>query len=388
MEKWYKDKELIKKFKMYFSLGTLLIIVFALIQNLNSFKLTLRRLLGVLSPFIWGIFLVLILLKIAIAIEESLPKTMSDKTKRVLSSILAVLIAIFVVVIFFLILIPNIITSIGQLAGNIDTFTTSASEWLTRLSKELKLSGKLAEDIYEYSNSIVTGLWSLVETGLPSLISLAETTVTTISNFLIGFFVAIYILIDRENLHKEIRMFGKAILPEKVYRNVSKMGHLANEKFNKFFVSKLVDSLIIGILCAILMSILRLNYVFLISVIVGITNIIPFFGPIIGAIPSILILLIVSPKQAIIFAVLILALQQLDGQIIGPRILGESVGLSSLWIMFAIIVGGAYFGFFGMLLGVPVFSIIYFMLKDYAQEKTGVDIKNEKPIKINKKKTK
>ena len=121
------------------------------------------------------------------------------------------------------------------------------------------------------------------------------------------------------------------------------------------------------------MALFRMEYSLLIAVIIGLTNIIPFFGPFIGAVPSIFILLIISPLQALIFAVFILILQQVDGNIIGPRIIGDSVGLSSLWIMFAIIVGGAYFGVAGMILGVPVFSVIYTLLRDFVNKRLEGD---------------
>ena len=143
----------------------------------------------------------------------------------------------------------------------------------------------------------------------------------------------------------------------------------------KFFEGKLLDSLIIGIICFIFMALFRMEYSLLVAVIIGLTNIIPFFGPFIGAVPSIFILLIISPLQALIFAVFILILQQVDGNIIGPRIIGDSVGLSSLWIMFAIIVGGAYFGVAGMILGVPVFSVIYTLLRDFVNKRLEGDEK-------------
>ena len=140
-----------------------------------------------------------------------------------------------------------------------------------------------------------------------------------------------------------------------------------------FFEGELCDSLSIGIICFIFMALFRMEYSLLVAVIIGLTNIIPFFGPFIGAVPSIFILLIISPLQALIFAVFILILQQVDGNIIGPRIIGDSVGLSSLWIMFAIIVGGAYFGVAGMILGVPVFSVIYTLLRDFVNKRLEGD---------------
>ena len=164
-----------------------------------------------------------------------------------------------------------------------------------------------------------------------------------------------------------------AILPHDVYAFIKHVCTLMVFNLYKFFEGKLLDSLIIGIICFIFMALFRMEYSLLVAVIIGLTNIIPFFGPFIGAVPSIFILLIISPLQALIFAVFILILQQVDGNIIGPRIIGDSVGLSSLWIMFAIIVGGAYFGVAGMILGVPVFSVIYTLLRDFVNKRLEGD---------------
>ena len=168
---------------------------------------------------------------------------------------------------------------------------------------------------------------------------------------------------------------ASAYLNESQYNRGKKIGHLLLEKFTGFFGGKLLDSLIVGIICFVAMLFINSQYAALIAIVVGITNIVPFFGPFIGAIPCALILLFVDPLDSLIFIIMILILQQIDGNIIGPRIIGDSVGLSSLWIMFAIILGGAYFGFFGMLLGVPVFSAIYYIFKEIVDER--LEEKNE-----------
>ena len=192
-------------------------------------------------------------------------------------------------------------------------------------------------------------------------------------NFIIGFIVALYVLMDREHLLNIVKRTSRAILPHDVYAFIKRVCSLMVFNLYKFFEGKLLDSLIIGIICFIFMALFRMEYSLLVAVIIGLTNIIPFFGPFIGAVPSIFILLIISPLQALIFAVFILILQQVDGNIIGPRIIGDSVGLSSLWIMFAIIVGGAYFGVAGMILGVPVFSVIYTLLRDFVNKRLEGD---------------
>ena len=223
--------------------------------------------------------------------------------------------------------------------------------------------------IYNYSNQVVQAVWTGIKSVAPDLISSTWSALSSLGNFVIGFIVCLYILIDKQKIAYNIKRFSLAIFNEKQYDKGKKIMYLALEKFSNFFSGKIYDSIIIGILCFIAMLFINKEYATLIAVIVGITNIIPFFGPIIGAVPCALLLLIVDPFECLIFVIMIIILQQLDGNVIGPAILGDSVGLSSLWIMFAILVGGAYFGFFGMLLGVPVVAVIYYIIKGIVDDK-------------------
>ena len=222
------------------------------------------------------------------------------------------------------------------------------------------------------------GLLSFVNNAIPNIVAVLTTTISTIFNFIMGIVIAIYVLVDREGFAKSYSRIFKSILTPKAYQNSMTFFDVSIQKFSQFFSGKLLDSLIIGIICFICMVVLRLNYSILISVFVGVCNIIPFFVLFIGAIPSALILLIDNPTSALIFLIMIIILQQIDGNLIGPRILGDSVGLSSIWIMFALIVGGGYFGFAGMLLGVPIFAIIYFIVKYFINEELDkIEIKNK-----------
>ena len=155
-----------------------------------------------------------------------------------------------------------------------------------------------------------------------------------------------------------------AIFSQEEAFSIFRISNLAKDKFNQFIYGKIIDSIIVGIISFIVMSLLQWPYALLISVIVGITNMIPVFGPFFGAIPSFLILFIVSPTTALWFILFIFVLQQVDGNYIGPKILGDSVGVPTLWIIFAIIVGGGFFGVLGMFLGVPVFAVIYVIIKE------------------------
>ena len=176
---------------------------------------------------------------------------------------------------------------------------------------------------------------------------------------------SVYMLMGKDRLLRQLRKAVLALLPLPRARSVLEVCSHANRVFGGFIIGKIIDSSIIGVLCFVCMTLLRLPFAVLISVIVGVTNIIPFFGPFIGAVPSILILLIVDPIAALKFAVFVLLLQQFDGNILGPKILGDSTGLSALWVLVAIIVSGGLFGFAGMVVGVPVFAVLYALASSF-----------------------
>lgn len=368
MKKFLKDEKLYKQYIANVMTIIVGILFYFIISNFPTITAFIKKLLSILSPFIWGGMLAFILLKFEAWIEKVIP-IKNFKTKRTVSSIIAVAISAVIVAIFISILVPQMVTSIGQLAIVIEDFTSNATSWLDDLSKTSILPDDIINDLYKYSSSLVTVLWEFAKTSIPNIIDFTKNTFSAVLDFVLGFIVAIYILNERDSLASNISKLSRAILSKKAYEESEKIVKLAYDKFSGFLVGKVVDSIIVGVLCFIAMTIMGLDFSVLISIIVGVTNIIPFFGPFIGAIPSGLILLIISPKQAILFAIMVFVLQQIDGNIIGPKILGGSVGLSSLWIMFAIIIGGGYFGFMGMLLGVPVFAVIYFTLKEYVELK-------------------
>ena len=177
------------------------------------------------------------------------------------------------------------------------------------------------------------------------------------------------LLSGKERLTRQFKIAAVAYLPEKVHKRLFKIADVFNNKCGKFIVGKIIDSFIIGLMCFIGLSIFRFHYPLLISVIIGVCNMIPFFGPIIGAIPTTFLLLIINPWEALGFLVFIIVLQQFDGNILGPKILGETVGISGFWIMFSVIVGGGLFSVPGMLLGVPVFAAIYTLVEEGAERR-------------------
>lgn len=376
MNKFINDADEKKSIRILTISGILIALFVVLLFKLPDVKGFIANLFKVLSPFIWGILFAIITNNLARYIETHLPEKWPFKTRRFIGALVSVLVLVITMILVVYLLMPKLIASISSLSTLVTNFTSNSSDWIKRLQKNVHLSNDVVIKIYEYSNQAVTALWNAAKDFVPNILTSTITAISSVGNFVIGFIVCLYILIDKQKIAINVKRMGLAFFNAKQYKKGRTIMYLALDKFTKFFSGKVLDSLIIGILCFISMLFINKEYAALISVIVGITNIIPFFGPFIGAVPCALLLLIVEPLDCLIFVIMIIILQQVDGNIIGPAILGDSVGLSSLWIMFAILVGGAYFGFFGMLLGVPVVAVIYYVIKEYVDEileEKGID---------------
>ena len=195
------------------------------------------------------------------------------------------------------------------------------------------------------------------------------TVASSIWNIILGIIVSIYLLIDKEKFCALIKKITYAIFPKSASEKILEVSYMSNSIFGKFLIGKIVDSAIIGVLTFFILALCKMPYAILVSVIVGITNIIPFFGPFIGAVPSFIIILFISPVKALWFLVIIFIIQQLDGNIIGPKILGDSIGISAFWILFSILVAGKFLGLIGMVIGVPLFAVIYAIVKEIIEGK-------------------
>jgi predicted PurR-regulated permease PerM len=205
-------------------------------------------------------------------------------------------------------------------------------------------------------------LLPFVQSSISSITTGVISVVKVLINFVIGLFVAVYVMSIQETLQAQGKKIIYAVFPPKIGNIIINTVRKSSEIFGGFITGKIVDSAIIGCLCYMGCVILQIPSAILVSVIIGVTNIIPFFGPFIGAIPALILVVLQSPWHALYLLIFIVVLQQIDGNIIGPKILGNSTGLSSFWVMFAILVFGGIWGFFGMLLGVPVMAVIYYII--------------------------
>ena len=366
--KWSKLKEeTIENIKAFSISGILVVAFYTLINNVEPLYGVFQAIFVALSPFIYGIGIAFLLNPLRKVIEYSwLEKTkLKSRTKKVIASFGALLIGIIMLFIFFSILIPQMISSI-------QTFLSSFEGYVDTAHKFFESNNFFSDDLLKTLNPVIDkgvsmlGDWvSNIASSLNAILMYSVIFAKGVMNFLIGMIIALYILLDEPNLKRQIKKVLFALLPEKTTKGILRTTRLTINTFNSFVAGKAVDSLIIGILCYIILSFMKMPYTPLISVVVGVTNMIPVFGPFLGAIPSILILLLVDPFKALEFSIFILILQQVDGNIIGPRILGGAVGLPTLYVMFAIIIGGALFGIVGMFIGVPVFSVIFVLVSEF-----------------------
>lgn len=345
---------------------------FHVIANAASYLLRLS------TPFIIGFVVAYILNPVLNTIERRMliplvGKYFSPWLIRSVSLVFAFVFAFVVLGVFFRIVVPQIAISVSSLTQQIPGWVTSAQRYLNELAVTYNLEDLLnnsPEVLGQLKTALehaITWLSSWLTNALPQVLQATVSVTTGLLNFVLGMIISVYILLSKERFFAQTKKLGYALMPADTMGIVIDITHQSHRIFSGFISGKILDSLIIGILCFIGMTVFRMPYAMLISVIVGVTNVIPYFGPFIGAIPSILILLIAAPAKAIWFALFVLLLQQLDGNIIGPKILGDSTGLSSFWVIFSITVFGSLLGFIGMFIGVPLFAVIYSLVRQFAE---------------------
>lgn len=334
------------------------------------------RLLGILSPFIWGACLAYLLNPILKTAEKFLNWVSRGKLSRRGSRSLGILItyicAIAILVVLLRIILPQLIESlrnlVPQVTSWINSIPTLVNELVTKYDLDLELltQNDTITAIVNRMRQTVTDFASDLTSIIPQLLQLTSSVVGWFLNLLIIVILPVYLLSSKELLYAHVKKLAYAILPRGGVDRLIALTHAANEIFSGFIIGKIVDSAIVGSICFVFMALFNWPYAMLISVIVGITNIIPYFGPFIGAIPSILLLLIIDFKTAVMFTIFICILQQIDGNIIGPKILGNTTGLSAFWVIFSITLFSALLGPIGMIIGVPTFAVIYMLVRETA----------------------
>ena len=290
------------------------------------------------------------------------------KVIRLLSTFLTIIVFIAMIYALVMLLFPRIISNMQSILGRIPVYFLNMDDYYANvLAKYPKLEALLKQysvDMTQwFYDKILPYFEELISRTSTSLVGSLITIFKSLLNFIIGIIISIYLLVDKEKFIGQAKKVLYAFLTRERANNFINNLRYSDKIFGGFISGKIIDSLIIGILCYIGMLVLRLPYSVLIAVLVGITNIIPYFGPFIGAIPSAFFILMIDPKKCLVFVIFILILQQFDGNILGPKILGDSTGLNSFWVIFSITVFSGLFGILGMFIGVPVFAVIYAAFK-------------------------
>ena len=350
------------------------IALYLTLNNLGYFLGKIGVFIGIVSPFAGGIVIAYVLDPM---VKFFYTKLFKEKKKtRGFAILLAYLVAILLLLLLAWLVIPQIVDSIAMLFTNFPSYIQSVQDMLGMAQERFGVDLSSATKVLDDSEAMVKEIYSMASAAMPQIVASIGSVASNFVAIFTSIAASIYMLADKEHLLHQLRTLAHAFLPEKAAENTLRICHYANVNFTGFFVGKIIDSAIIGVITFVAMEILRLDIALLISVFIGITNIIPVFGPFIGAIPSIFILLLVDPIQAVIFGVLILVIQQVDGNFIGPKILGSSIGISALWILFSIVVGGDLFGLVGMVVGVPLFATFYGLAREfvhYMLDKRGLD---------------
>lgn len=355
------------------------ILFYYLLFHSVNIKYAISGAINISMPIIYGLVLAYLMTPIVNMLERKLFLPFLQKRKkevtakgrkrmRLLSVILTVAAVILIVYLFLAMVIPQLIISIQNIALQFPQYVNNLERFVTNLlDKNPDLETSVTAMLNQYSEEMEAFLNSKVLPQLNEMLTRVSGTVFTsvvgflraLWNFIIGMIVSVYLLFSKELFAGQSKKVIYAIFDRENANEVIRNIRFVNRTFGGYINGKLVDSLIIGLLCFIGMTLIQLPYAMLISVIVGVTNIIPFFGPYIGAIPSTLLILMVNPKQAFYFVIFILILQQLDGNFLGPKIVGNKTGLSSFWVIFSITVLGGYWGVLGMAIGVPIFAVFY-----------------------------
>lgn len=369
-EKWYiLDRR---------SRSTLLVVIIAILfyvglTNYGMVRAKAAAVLDVFAPFVGG-FVVAYLLNTPVCFFDRLYRKKLPRFQHswVLAIVTVYLLALFVLALLLNMVIPQLVQGIMDLAGNMEGYAANLNKLLDDLIQRYNLESvdwSALEEILGDLQSLVKNILSRLAQSLPQVLNFGMAVGSGVVTAFTALIASVYMLAGKAVLLPQMKKLLHAVFPRRRADRALEVFSHANRVFIGFINGKLLDSAIIGVLCFLLCLVIRVPYAMLISVVIGVTNIIPFFGPIIGAVPSVLILLLVNPWAALRFLVLVVVLQQFDGNILGPKILGNSTGLSAFWVLVSIIVGGGLFGFPGMILGVPTFAVIYDLLRQWVNKR-------------------
>jgi predicted PurR-regulated permease PerM len=349
---------------------TYTVVLFIALNNFTAVTAKVGTWFGIIVPFIYGLGIAYVLNMPYEFFKNNVFGIGEKKHGRarnwvnpvaLASTYVSVLIAIILIVWF---IIPQLGSSVNLLVQSIPSYLASLETLVNNLMNYFNLGDLLGSQTSDTWTNLLQKAATMLSSLLQGVIDYLLNLTSGIYNWIIGLIFSIYMLIGKESLLNQIKKVMKAFLPKRWFDPILEVASRSNYIFNRFIKGSLIDSIVVGIICFIGMSLLGIPYALLVSVIQGITNIIPVFGPFIGAVPSAFIILMDDPVKALVFVVFIFVLQQVDGNIIQPRIVGNSIGLPGIWVLLAIVVGSGIFGIVGLIIGVPAAAVLYGILKE------------------------
>lgn len=375
--KFNKDSKYVRWGLTAFAVVAASITFYYFMFHSSNIKLGLGKVMDILLPVVFGLATAYLLTpvlnfgekRILIPLCDRLRIGESARRKTIIRGISILITAfLFVALIYMLVsmLISQIIPSVEGIVNNFDEYSTNVINWIGQTLEDnpdlddyvTKTIDKFSDQLEEWLKDIIPGTATIIKTVSLSVINVLD----VLWDFIIGFIISIYVLANKERFAGQAKKIAYALFEQNTANTIIRNFRFTHRTFIGFLSGKIVDSIIIGLLCFVGTAIMGTPYALLISVIIGFTNIIPFFGPFLGAIPSTVLIFVVDPMHplnCVYFAIFVLALQQFDGNILGPRILGNSTGLTGFWVIFSITLFGGLFGVLGMIVGVPIFAILY-----------------------------
>ena len=351
-----------------------------LVLALNNFKSimdSIYNFFNVMQPVTWGLviaFLTNPIMEKTGCLMRKLYKTDEKREKagkfiKVVSVVITELLFLGVVTGIVAIVVPELVKSIMDIFDNAGSIVASVQKWINKFFRNYPSLEQAATNWLSDFNTDIGTIYDNLKPMLENILTGAWGVVTVVKNFLLGFIVSVYMLCSKEKLLAQIKKIIISIFRKRTCEKIMAACSQANTVFSGFITGKIVDSIIIGLICFIGLTIMGMPYATMISVLIGVTNIIPFFGPLIGAVPSAILILLLEPKKCIIFIIFVVVLQQFDGNILGPKILGDSTGLPGFWVLISLLLFGGLFGFGGMVLAVPTSALIYSFLRTFVENK-------------------
>ncbi|MCD8157699.1 MAG: AI-2E family transporter [Clostridiales bacterium] len=360
-----------KAFNKYLGFIMLILISIILYRVIitTDFKKIFNSAVALMNPFIIGLIIAYIFNPIIGFFEKRFLRLNFFKSRpkgaKTLSMLMTYLLIAALICFVIVSIIPQIIASIQGISSYLFTYLPKLESAINKAVSGIDANGTLAEDFINSFRNTINSIFDTALNGVKYVPDVMSTVLTStfniagwILNFVIGIIISIYMLREKPNLLKSCRKVFYVILPEKYFESFGEFVRYANETFEKFFISKAVDSIIIAVIFFFGCCFISPDYALLFACVIGITNMIPYFGPFIGAVPVVILCLLQNPYSAIWMTIFVFILQQFDGYILGPRVMGDSIGIKPMGVIFAILVGGGLFGFLGMFFGVPVYAVI------------------------------